>query len=477
MKRKWRTYNTILLSAVIAGILLAAGGCTKKEASLLNPDSPTVLTLWHAYNAVAKTEFDSLIQEFNETVGTDEGILIDARGYGSSEELEEALYASANHVIGSDPLPNVFTSYPDNAYRLDQTAPLVCFDDYFTEEELAEYRPEFLEEGVWDESGSHKMIPVAKSTELLYLNLTDWERFSEASGASMDLLKTWEGLVEAAQLYYDWSGGSPFLGMNSYNDFAVLTAAQLGTEAFGQNSADFSYSRETARKVWEAYYVPHIKGWYKSSVYNQDGIKSGKLMAYIGSSAGAGFFPDEVIENDTRTHPIACEILPYPTFSLKTAYMTQRGANMAVFASDPTHEYAAARFLSWFTAPEQNIRFAVTTGYLPVEKKALESVPELISHVSQENNAEAVRLSLSSSLAAMNEHLFYVRKPFPESYSKVKGFGSSLENRTSVNLEEMNRRAEGGEDRELLEAEYLSEEQFNFWYESLLKEMAGNNDE
>ena len=31
-------------------------------------------------------------------------------------------------------------------------------------------------------------------------------------------------------------------------------------------------------------------GWYESRVYNQDGVKSGKMIAYIGSSAGAGFF-------------------------------------------------------------------------------------------------------------------------------------------------------------------------------------------
>ena len=87
-------------------------------------------------------------------------------GYGSSEELEDVLYASANHVIGSEPLPDIFASYPDNAYRLDKIAPLVSLDQYFTEEEREKYRPEFLEEGVWDASGGFKMIPVSKSTEL-----------------------------------------------------------------------------------------------------------------------------------------------------------------------------------------------------------------------------------------------------------------------------------------------------------------------
>lgn len=473
-----RTYIQPILLAVGIGIML--GGCGKKEAvPLLDPDAPTVVTLWHAYNAVAKTELDSLLLEFNETVGTEEGILIDARGFGSSEELEEALYASANQVIGSAPLPNLFTSYPDNAYRLDQITPLVNFDDYFTEAELTKYRTEFLEEGIWDASGSHKLIPVAKSTELLYLNRTDWNQFSEETGASETLLRTWEGLGKAAQMYYDWSGGNAFLGINSYNDFAVLTAAQLGEKAFSSDgNGVFTYSRKTAKKAWDVYYTPHINGWFKSSVYNQDGIKSGRLMAYIGSSAGAGFFPDEVIKDDNTSYPIECEILPYPTFQNGSVYMTQRGADMAAFSSDKQHEYAAARFLSWFTAPKQNIRFAVSTGYLPVEKKSLESVSRLTEEITDKNsNTKAIEASLKVSIEAMDEHIFYVRKPFPGSYNKIVTFSGSLENQTTADLEELAARAETDGNKEELEAEYTGDTHFNCWYEALIKEMAGKHNE
>lgn len=117
-----------------AFILLAAvfglSGCGDRENGGLDPKSPAVVTVWHAYNAVAKAQFDELVMEFNETVGMEQGIVVDAVGYGSSEELEDVLYASANQVIGSEPLPDIFASYPDNAYRLDKIAPLVNMDDY-----------------------------------------------------------------------------------------------------------------------------------------------------------------------------------------------------------------------------------------------------------------------------------------------------------------------------------------------------------
>ena len=71
-------------------------------------------------------------------------------------------------------------------------------------------------------------------------------------------------------------GAVRFLGMNAFNDFAALSAAQLGEGIrWTQDGPEFNYSRDTARRVWDAYYVPHIKGWYESRTYNQDGIKSG----------------------------------------------------------------------------------------------------------------------------------------------------------------------------------------------------------
>lgn len=466
----------IYIMAAVAAAVLGISGCQDggKEPAR---EKPVVVKLWHAYNAVAKAEFDSLVREFNETAGMEEGIIVDAVGYGSSSELDDVLYASASHVIGADPLPDIFTSYPDSAYRLDEIAPLVCQERYFSEEELGAYRPEFLKEGEWNGDGSYRMIPVAKSTEILYLNQTDWNVFSRETGASKEMLRTWEGLTQAAGMYYEWSGGYPFLGMNSYNDFAVLTAAQLG-EGIGQGQGEsgFLYTRETARKVWDAYYVPHIRGWYESGIYNQDGIKSGRLMAYIGSSAGAGFFPQVVIEDENQSHLITCESFPYPVFRDGTPYMSQRGANMAVFASDESHEYAAARFLKWFTQPEQNIRFAVSTGYLPVQNTALESVADLVAEAEGQDNTQAVEQSIQTALEALGRQDFYVKGTFPGSYEMDQVFAVSLADRTSTDLEVLSQRVAKGEERTAVETELSGDEGFNSWYESLIKEMAGKTD-
>ena len=458
MKGK-RTWKIAVLSL---SLVCAVSGCARESRRVLDPKKPTVITVWHAYNAFAKTKFDEKVTEFNETKGLELGIVVDAYGFGSSGELDDALFNSANEIIGSDPLPNVFTAYPDSAYRLDQLAPLVEMEEYYSAEELGRYRTEFLSEGVWGKEGRHKLIPVAKSTELLFVNETGWKQFRSDTGLSDDVLSTWEGLVSAAEEYYRLSGGQPLLGMNSFNDFAVLTAVQDGADPFpadGENHS-FVYSRETARKAWNAYYVPHINGWYKSSVYNQDGLKSGSLLAYIGSSAGAGYFPKEVIVDGENQYPIECGVRPYPTFEGGRAYMAQRGADMGIFRSSETSEYAAAEFLKWFTDPERNIEFTALENFIQMS-----------------DNTDAVKKSVTAALEAMQEGKFYVRRPFENSYEANERFSRSLERKVELDLNELHNRVENGEDRQTVISGFMEDENFDKWYQDLMREMVGEVNE
>ena len=311
------------------------------------------------------------------------------------------------------------------------------------------------------------------------MNETGWKQFRSDTGLSDDVLSTWEGLVSAAEEYYRWSGGQPLLGMNSFNDFAVLTAVQDGADPFpadGENHS-FVYSRETARKAWNAYYVPHINGWYKSSVYNQDGLKSGSLLAYIGSSAGAGYFPKEVIVDGENQYPIECGVRPYPTFEGGRAYMAQRGADMGIFRSSETSEYAAAEFLKWFTDPERNIEFTASIGYIPVENEALSSIEALENFIQMSDNTDAVKKSVTAALEAMQEGKFYVRRPFENSYEANERFSRSLERKVELDLNELHNRVENGEDRQTVISGFMEDENFDKWYQDLMREMVGEVNE
>ena len=89
-----------------------------------------------------------------------------------------------------------------------------------------------LREGDFSGNGSIKIFPVAKSTELLFLNDTDWQKFAGETGATYDDLATVEGLIETAEKYYDWSDGKAFFGRDAMANYMLIGAEELGTRDF-----------------------------------------------------------------------------------------------------------------------------------------------------------------------------------------------------------------------------------------------------
>ena len=78
-------------------------------------------------------------------------------------------------------------------------------------------------------SQGSKIFPVAKSTELLFLNDTDWKLFAAATGAQYSDLETVEGLVKTAEAYYNWTDAqtdTPNDGKALFGRDAICSSAQ-----------------------------------------------------------------------------------------------------------------------------------------------------------------------------------------------------------------------------------------------------------
>ena len=189
------------IAALGAAALLLTSGCgaaaSASEASDAPIDSASTvsITVWNYYNGDQLDSFNSMVDEFNETVGKEKGIQVSSYSQGGVSDLETNVMASAEGKVGADPLPNIFSGYADTTYALDQMGMVVDLSDYLTDEERSAYIDGYLAEGDFSGSSSIKIFPTAKSTELLFLNKTDWEPFAEATGASYDDLQTIEGVV------------------------------------------------------------------------------------------------------------------------------------------------------------------------------------------------------------------------------------------------------------------------------------------
>ena len=61
-------------AALTAAAMLPLCACQSAPPQVqLDPSSPTAIEIWHYYNGAQKEAFDSLVTEFNETVGREKG--------------------------------------------------------------------------------------------------------------------------------------------------------------------------------------------------------------------------------------------------------------------------------------------------------------------------------------------------------------------------------------------------------------------
>lgn len=450
-------------------------GCESVNGNMnpLDPDDPVTVTIWHYYNGHIMDNFDGLISEFNETEGMEKGIVVDAKSLGDVGRLADAVYASASSAIGSEEMPDIFAAYPDNAIRVHKLTGLVDMESYFSEDEITEYRNEFLREGMFLNEKNHYIIPVAKSSENLFVNKNNWQNFALEHGYSDENLRTWEGIIEVAEEYKQETGGG-FLGIDAVANYMLVSCMQLGTEMFTYNddgSANFNFDRDIARRIWDNYYVPYLKGYFiKTGRFSSDDAKTGKVLAYTGSTAGAAYFPTEVTFSQGNVLEIEPLVLPYPHFRDGIPVAMQQGAGMCITKSDYEHEYASAEFLKWFTSRDNNLRFAVSTGYFPVKNEVLNESSMLSTISSADTTNAAIKASITATNFMLSDYSLYSSIPFDGSFEIRNLLETSLNEKLSSDLEVIEIKVSEGIDRSTIVTGYCSQEEFEKWYENITKE-------
>ncbi|HOL17293.1 MAG TPA: extracellular solute-binding protein [Bacillota bacterium] len=185
-------FRGIFLGFFLAALLLLSG-CRSDSAGT----NPVILALWHNYGGQLKETMDEMIDRFNETVGQEKGILINVTSISGSAAIHEKLAMAAGGEPGAPPLPDLTTAYPKTALLLAEKGLLVNLDRYFTATELSAYVPHFLQEGRFEDGGLY-VFPIAKSTEVLFVNTTIFNRFAEATGTKLADIQTFEGIARAA---------------------------------------------------------------------------------------------------------------------------------------------------------------------------------------------------------------------------------------------------------------------------------------
>lgn len=463
--------------AVFCTISLLLAGCGADPNHGLDPTEPVTITIWHYYNGVQQETFDSMVVEFNETVGHEQGIVVEARSKGTISDLSESVLASLRQDDGAEIAPDMFAAYAETAYTADQIGCVADLSQYFTEEELSEYVDGYLEEGRLDDNGGLKIFPTAKSTEVMMINLTDWQAFADAEGVSTDALATWEGLADTAAKYYAYTDaltpevpndGKAFFGRDSVANYMLVGAKQLGLEFFTSDNGSFKMNenKEVIKRLWDCYYVPYVNGYYLSQArFRSDDAKTGAIIAMVCSTTGAAYFPTSVTLNDEYIYPIEGLVLPVPNFEGTEPYAVQQGAGMVVVKSDEKTEYACSVFLKWITEQERNIAFSASSGYLPVKKaandfNAISDAYEAAGSGGNDALLDAVRIAAEE----IGNYEMYAAKAFEKSAESRDFLDTYIQNTAQSAHDEAYLRIQNGEDRDAVLNEYTSDSAFDAWY-------------
>lgn len=449
--------------------------CDNAEKSS-HKEEKTSITIWHYYSGSQKAAFDRMVEKFNETEGIEKGITVNVVAMDSIRNLSEQINASADKKVGAKALPDLFSAYVDMAETIDAKGLLVDMDQYFSKEELSGYVDAYIEEGRFDSAKSLKLFPIAKATEVMMVNKTKWDEFASACNIDVSKLSTWEGLAETAELYYDWSGGKAMFGRDVAANYMLLGSLELGNDIFQvkDGTLDFQMDKDVMRKIWDNYYVPYISGYYrKEGRYASDDLKIGDIIAYVGSTSSAAYFPDEVYYDaeDTGTQ-IECMVLPVPDFEGKESYVIQQGAGMAMIHSDEKKEKASAEFLKWFTGSEKNVSFAVESSYLPVTKESCHA--DYIRNIVEKENikvSDKVLDTLTISIEKMNQSTTYTLPSFENSYDARKVLETTLKDKAKNDRAAVLELTAQGMTEEDAVAQYDTEDSYQAWYQDTVDQI------
>ncbi len=410
-----RSRNYIFLLLAVLLLCTGCSGTVKKE------EVPTTITVWHVYGGQVDSPLNDLIEQFNRTVGKEQQINVQVTSVSNTNTIHEFVLAAANREPGATELPDLFISYPKTVMALPDDSILVDYKDYLSEEELSAFLPAFLEEGTVNDR--LVILPVAKSTEIMFINQTIFDRFSQATGVTLEDLDTWEGLFKAAEIYAQWTdeqtpdipGDAKPMFVHDY----YFNYFQVGTESMGE---DFFQGEGLAlgpafQIAWEPLAKAALKGgvWLKGG-YATEAIRTGDSIVSVASSASILYYSDVVTYPDNTSEDITLISRPCPVFENGDKLVMQRGAGFCLVRSTPEREQAAVSFLKWLTEPERNVAFVTRTGYMPVTRAAFENeLPKAIEGLESEKYSSLYQAYLDTQA----NYEFYV-PPQMETYLSLE---------------------------------------------------------
>ena len=354
--------------AAPAGSAAPSGAQVPSSGPVTTLSAPVELQFWHSIsNQTHAAILDTLISEFNSTVGQEKGITVVPTFNGSSSEL----YSSVVAAIKAGSAPDVTLALRPYLADYLQTDFVVDLEPYLTDAAVGMADYEDIFEGLRAANSNYSKpgvyaLPIHSYAEVLYYN----RQFFEDNGLTVPT--TWDELIDTSRKITALTGAPAFGWDNLGGSFMTLTK-QLGgryTDATGKlYFAD--EEKEITLKVLQMWQDNVNEGIWRTA--GEDMFFSGPfaneiIPMYIGDSVEASYIPAKNPDLNWGTAPI-------PQMGADTASNLTAGHVIVALNTTGNAEkaYASYEFIKYMTSSGANLAVATGgTGYLPIRQSVVD---------------------------------------------------------------------------------------------------------
>lgn len=355
--------SAIAMIATIA--MVGCGNGAEEEAPIdvvTNTGEGVSIEFWHNMTGAFTDTINEIVEDFNNTVGKEEGIHVEAVYQGSYDDLKAKTMAS----IKSGNAPEIVQGTVNNIMELIQSGYIQDLTPYIYHDEIGmdyddifeSYRAEMSS---YTETGEIYSLPFAKSTDLLFYNAD----FFKEHGLSVPT--TWDETIEVAKQITEITG-KPALSIDNLPNYLITYLMQSGADYTTQDG-QVLFNNKTAYEAIKMLKTGIDEGYFR--IAGEDKYSSAPFLAentfmYIGSTAGQGFLNRDNFDWDTAL---------IPQVDVNNPKSPQQGANVAVINQGKTSEevFASYEFIKYLVSTEVNTKWAMETGYLPIRQSVVDS--------------------------------------------------------------------------------------------------------
>lgn len=353
--------------------LLLITGCQNNNLNNFsnNNDSVTKITFWHGINPPENREvFNKLLAEFNEQ---NPEIKVEALYIGQPDEQLPKIIVS----IAGNQRPDILWYVPQLTGKLVELQALKSLTEWWNNSSIKEeIDPAMmstmeLENNIWS-------VPFATNNAAMFYRPSLFEK-----GGIKDIPTTWQDFAEVAKKLtidanndgiFEQNGALLPVGKGEFTVFAWLPFIFSADGQIVENNQGNLVNEGTEKalqlgvdlvKEKSAILSPPDRG------YELDNFINGKVAMQITGPWTLAQLKQSNIDYG---------VFPLPTINKPSAVLG--GENLFVFKTNPERENASLKFLEYILGEEFQTKWALKTGYLPINIKAQNS-PEYQAFVEE----------------------------------------------------------------------------------------------